>query len=512
MSEPLVRLWRIQPLVSEEMDNVVSQNNCQELEKRILQLEEEIVQLKNRGNSLKTSEERLRSLFNGSRDAVFFSDIRGNFADFNDAAKTLTGYSGEALSDITLLDLFPEDQQSTLKKMTHQIKPGEVFAYEMKLLRKDGSLAHIELSSQCINVQNIPFILSSARDITERKQMEISLLESEERYRTLFEKNPIETIIVDGNGQVSRYNLAKKRSGTRLPNIGDTMYKDYAGNHEIDMYDELMECIRTGDSKDFPELKYKDQFLRINISSFPGGAIITSVDITGYKRAEQALRVSEERFRIAFETSPDAIRVNRMADGVYIDINEGFMEMTGYSREDVIHRSSSEISIWDNPDDRENFLDTLKKQNHVRNMESAFRLKDGTVRTGLMSARIMTWNNEPHILSVIRDIDDLKKAEAHLRKMEEDRKQKERLQIILETAGAVCHELNQPLMAISGYSELILMMISKDDPAYDKNLKILEQITRMGEITGKLMGITKYRTKSFGRGGTIIDIEKASEN
>ena len=336
--------------------------------------------------------------------------------------------------------------------------------------------------------------------------------ESEERYRTLFEKNPIETIIVDENGQVSRYNLAKRRSGTRLPNIGDVMYKDYAGNHEIGMYKELMECIRTGDSKDFPELKYKDQFLRINISSFPGGAIITSVDITGYKRAEEALRLSEERFRTAFETSPDAIRINRMADGVYIDINEGFMEMTGYSREDVIHRSSSEISIWDNPDDREKFLDTLKEQHHVRNMESAFRLKDGTVRIGLMSARIMTWNNEPHILSVIRDIDDLKKAEAHLRKMEEDRKQKERLQIILETAGAVCHELNQPLMAISGYSELILMMISKDDPVYDKNLKILEQITRMGEITGKLMGITKYRTKSFGRGRTIIDIEKASEN
>ena len=96
--------------------------------------------------------------------------------------------------------------------------------------------------------------------------------------------------------------------------------------------------------------------------------------------------------------------------------------------------------------------------------------------------------------------------------MEEDRKQKERLQIIVETAGAVCHELNQPLMAISGYSELMLMMLSEEDPVYDKNLKILEQVNRMGKITGKLMGITKYRTKSFGRGGKIIDIDKASEH
>ena len=59
--------------------------------------------------------------------------------------------------------------------------------------------------------------------------------------------------------------------------------------------------------------------------------------------------------------------------------------------------------------------------------------------------------------------------------MEEDRKQKERLQIILETAGAVCHELNQPLMAISGYSELLLIGMSKKDPLFDKTAKILEQ-------------------------------------
>lgn len=486
--------------------------NYRAIEKRIHQLEEEIVRLRDRNNSLITSEERLRSLFNGSQVAIFITDIQGNFTDFNVAAQNLTGYSSEALLDITLMDLFPENQRVTLKKMPNQIKPGEILLYELTLLRKDGSVAHIELSSQCINVQNIPFILSSARDITERKQMEISLLESEERYRTLFEKNPIETIIVDEKGRVSRYNLAKQKSGSRLPNIGDTMYKDYASNHEIDIYEKLMGCIRTGDSIDFPELKYKDQYLRINISAFPGGAIITSVDITGYKRAEEVLRLSEERFRTAFETSPDAIHIKRMSDDVYIDINEGFVEMTGYSRNDVINRSDSEISIWENPDDRVKFLDTLKKHGRVKNMESAFRLRNGTVRTGLMSARIMMWNKEPHVLSVIRDIDDLKKAETHLKKMEEARKQKERLQIILETVGAVCHELNQPLMAISGYSELILMMISKDNPVYDKNMKILEQVTRMGEITGKLMGITKYRTKSFGRGSTIIDIEKASEN
>ena len=183
----------------------------------------------------------------------------------------------------------------------------------------------------------------------------------------------------------------------------------------------------------------------------------------------------------------------------------------GYTREDVINKSSSEIDIWNDPNDRRKFINDLEMQGHVRNMETTFRLKDGRVRIGLKSARVMIWNNEPHVLSVIRDIDDLKKAEEEVRKMEEDRKQKERLQIILETAGAVCHELNQPLMAISGYSELLLMGMSNSDPLFDKTTKILQQATRMGEITGKLMGITKYKTKSYVQGEKIIDIEKASQ-
>jgi PAS domain S-box-containing protein len=289
------------------------------------------------------------------------------------------------------------------------------------------------------------------------------------------------------------------------------MYRDYARRHEIDMYQEMMASIRNGMSKDFPELKYYDRFLRINISPFPGGAIITSIDITDHKRVEEALRLSEARFRAAFETSPDAVQIIRKRDGMYIDVNEGFSELTGYSRQEVLNRSTSEFNIWNDPEDLQKFTEMLDKQGYVRNMEAKFRVKGAPASIGLMSARIMVWNNEPHILSVTRNIDDLRKAEKEVRKMEEDGKQNERLQIILETAGAVCHELNQPLMAISGYSELILMGLSEDDPLYDKNLKILEQISRMGEITGKLMGITKYRTKAFGRGGKIIDIDRASQ-
>ena len=113
----------------------------------------------------------------------------------------------------------------------------------------------------------------------------------------LFEYNPIQTIVVDLEGKVIGFNLAKKKSGDRLPNIGDVMYRDYAGEHEIDMYAELMKCIRSGEIKEFPEQKYGSKVLSITISPFPKGAVIISQDITERKQSEERIRTYQEQLR-----------------------------------------------------------------------------------------------------------------------------------------------------------------------------------------------------------------------
>lgn len=104
---------------------------------------------------------------------------------------------------------------------------------------------------------------------------------------------------------------------------------------------------------------------------------------------------------------------------------------------------------------------------------------------------------------VIRDITDRKRAEA-------EKLRYEKLQGVLETAGGVCHELNQPIQAIYGFAEILLMDIPKEDPSYGKIRLIHEQIHRMGNITKQLMSITRYETKSYVDGEKIIDIEKSS--
>jgi len=93
---------------------------------------------------------------------------------------------------------------------------------------------------------------------------------------------------------------------------------------------------------------------------------------------------------------------------------------------------------------------------------------------------------------------------------EEERLKREQLQVSLQMAGAVCHELNQPLQAISGYAEILLMNLPRYEAVYPKVEKIIGLAKKMGAITNKLMKITRYETKDYVKGVKIIDIEKSS--
>jgi signal transduction histidine kinase len=86
-----------------------------------------------------------------------------------------------------------------------------------------------------------------------------------------------------------------------------------------------------------------------------------------------------------------------------------------------------------------------------------------------------------------------------------------KLQGVLETAGAVCHELNQPMQAVTGYSELLKMNVERQSPQYHKAVAILKQVKRLSSITAKLQTITRYESKAY-LDGKIIDIDKASEH
>ena len=134
-------------------------------------------------------------------------------------------------------------------------------------------------------------------------------------------------------------------------------------------------------------------------------------DITDRKRDELALKESEERFRVAFDTSPNPTAISKIDSGIILDVNASFSRFSGYRKEDILGKSAIDIHIWATPEDRDKMVAKIRNDGEVNNLEADFRDCDGRIKTGLLSAKIISLNNRLHLLSVIQDISDLKETE-----------------------------------------------------------------------------------------------------
>jgi PAS domain S-box-containing protein len=155
------------------------------------------------------------------------------------------------------------------------------------------------------------------------------------------------------------------------------------------------------------------------------------------RRAEEALRESEEKFRLTFNSSPDAVIITRLRDGLYIDINDGFTQLTGFTHADIAGKAASDIDIWYDPSDREKMIRTLREKGVCINLEARFRKKDGIVTTALLSARVISLEGEPHIMSITRDISERKQAEAERERLMSAIEQASETIVITETDGTI---------------------------------------------------------------------------
>ena len=139
-------------------------------------------------------------------------------------------------------------------------------------------------------------------------------------------------------------------------------------------------------------------------------------EISGLRHEEEKIRKSEEKFRIAYMTNPDLININRLSDGMYISINDGFTRILGYTEEDAIGRTSLDMNIWVNPEERINLVNTLMAKGEIKNFETKFLSKNGNIVNGIMSSSLIDLDGVPHILSIIKDITIHKMAEEALAK------------------------------------------------------------------------------------------------
>ena len=216
--------------------------------------------------------------------------------------------------------------------------------------------------------------VGSARDMTKEKNLEKEreetieqLKEREEFNFTLFNNNPVETIVVDKNAKILKTNLAARTNQTSIPELGNIMYKDYNMNSDRDMYKELIDSMKTGKVKKFSEIHYDNKFFSVTIAPMPNGAIITSVDITERKYAqdqiEKLTRVFEE-LGSEPENNIDFIvqQTNRLLNGacsLYNRLDDESKSLCIWA----ISNKPEDIQMVDNPDGHICYEATIKNKN-----------------------------------------------------------------------------------------------------------------------------------------------------
>jgi diguanylate cyclase (GGDEF)-like protein/PAS domain S-box-containing protein len=174
------------------------------------------------------------------------------------------------------------------------------------------------------------------------------------------------------------------------------------------------------------------------------------MDVTQRKLAELALRESEQRYRSMFQISPDALAINRLADGLYVDVNEGFCRHFGWTEQEIIGRTSRDIGIWRDPADRARLIAILERDGLCRNFETTLLTKDGRARAVLVSSRAITLQGEKCLLTVTHDISDRKQIEDQLRKLSQAVEQSPESIIIANPASQIEY-VNQAFCRNSGY-------------------------------------------------------------
>ena len=189
---------------------------------------------------------------------------------------------------------------------------------------------------------------------------------------------------------------------------------------------------------------------------------------------------------------------------LFIDVNPAFCNSIGYKKEELVGQS---VDILVHPDAlgqvAEN-INQLKKGEILKHHEKSLR-KDGSIcYMDLHESKISLPDGKEGILCIANDVTEKVKAE-------DNRIQRERMEGVLELAGAVCHELNQPMTVVSVNSEIISAQMDKKKLT-DKLDAIKREIRKMGKITRKLMHITRYETREYLNGRKILDIDKSVSN
>ena len=209
------------------------------------------------------------------------------------------------------------------------------------------------------------------------------------------------------------------------------------------------------------------------------------------KKTRQALQQSEERLRIVFETFPDPVTIIQAEDGRCIDVNSAFTRVTGWTYDEVVGKTAADLDIWHDPPAREKMIADITEHGKVENLEAQFRLKDGRLITALMSATLIILRNRPHILTITRDISELKAAQQEREQLRTRLIQAQKMEAIGTLAGGIAHDFNNILGAIIGYAEMALYDTQKDSMEHYNTEQVLKAGHRAKDLVKQILAFSR---------------------
>ncbi|MBU1743028.1 MAG: PAS domain S-box protein [Proteobacteria bacterium] len=255
----------------------------------------------------------------------------------------------------------------------------------------------------------------------EREKSELALRASERRYRLLVETAAEGVMVAQGDYVVFANSTAEKISGWTKDELMSRPFLDFIHPDDREsVYERHTKRIQGEDvpgrnryrirTKDGTERWVEVNAVAIDWNGRPASLNLLT-DITERKNAEEALRLSEEKFSKAFRQTPVWVVISSLEDGRYVEVNEEFLRTTGYSRAEVIGRTSIELETWPDPEDRARIVDSIRAKGTVHNVEATRRTKAGQILDTLFSSEVVSLGEETFIISVSQDITDRKQAE-----------------------------------------------------------------------------------------------------
>jgi PAS domain S-box-containing protein len=402
---------------------------------------EDITQRKLAERTLRASEERYRTLAENMTDTVWLRDMDLHLTYISPSVTRQRGFTLEELQNMPLDRQLTAESAARMEELITECLREEDLnsenciiskTVELEFYKSDGTTFWSDQTIRLIRDDqgNPVSIMGTGREITDRKKAEDALRASEARYR-LISKNTADVIwTLDVEQQKFTYvspSVERLRGYSAEEVMGQSVEEALTRDSYQDVLPQFclrLEALRSGDESARTGINEVDQPCKdgsvrhteivSTILSDDGGRAVeilgVSRDITDRRRAEKALRESEEKFSRAFQHAPVMISIASMKDWRYIDINEEFAQATGFTREEVIGKTAIELGMH-SPSDHTLLLDPLKTRDRIIGIETTLRTKGGARLDCLYNGEVIALNGEEHLLLIVLDITARKRSE-----------------------------------------------------------------------------------------------------